>query len=219
MTNKRTLPNITRSSDEGSTQPSWMSDYAKRLTKESVQPYRKDNSVYDQIYSIINGNKPKYPSVDAAVKDMQERSGLLAYQDKLKVSSNQENIKAIAAQICRKAAEHDKKDEKPEIKVFKLHPSIKNTIDNWVEEVHGNLPVPAVITRAKEIHRGDIADDAAWDEDVLMAYVNDKCQEVKKRYPSENANTNLGHLPHLTEEDIDPSNRDALHCLNPVAIK
>jgi tetrahydromethanopterin S-methyltransferase subunit F len=213
MANKRTLPAITTS--DSFAEPSWMSDYAKRLSKEAVQPYRKDHSVYDQIYSIINSNRPQYPSVDAAVKDMQERSGLLAYQDKLKTSSGQDKIKTIASQICRKAEEHKEK----EVKVFKLHPPIKNTIDNWIEAVHGNLPVPAVITRAKEIHRNDISDDQAWDDDGLLAYVNDKCQEVQERYPTANDSTNLGRLPHFSEEDIDPSNRDALHCLNPVAIK
>jgi cobalamin biosynthesis protein CobT len=222
MTNKRSLPAISRNSDESTVQPSWMSDYANRLSKQSVQPYRQDNSVYDQIYSIINGNKPKYPSVDAAVKDMQERSGFSAYQTKQKSASNEDQMKAMAAQICRKAEEkEDKKDDtRSEVRLFKLHPQIKSTIDNWIEEVHGNLPVPAVITRIKEIHRNDVSDDSAWDEDDLIHYVSDKCHEVESRYPSDkDSGASLGHLPHFTEDEIDPSNRDALFCLNPVALK
>jgi hypothetical protein len=216
---RRTLPNITRNSDDDSAiQPSWMSEYAKRLSKQSVQPYRPDNTLYDQIYSIINGNKPKYPSVDAAVKDMQERSGFSAYQDTLKSSSdNKDRLKDLAAHICRTAEEGEKKGK---VKVFEMHPAIKNTVDNWIEEIHGNHPIPAVIARVREIHQGDVSDDAAWDEDNLMAYVGEKCKEVKQRYPDDTGlDTNLGHLPRFTEEEIDPSNRDALFCLNPATIK
>lgn len=67
--------------------------FEANLNKDAVQPRRVDESIFNQINSIMNG-KSKFTSVDAAVRDMQDRSGLTAY---LKKSESQEEVKKIAA--------------------------------------------------------------------------------------------------------------------------
>lgn len=212
------MPVISRESDnvDNGPTPSWMSEFAKSLSKVSVQPYKHEDSVFDQISSIINSSKPKHSSVDDAVKDMQERSGLVAYQDRMKALA--ENIKT--AGCC----EHDHGDEdkkKVKVKIFELKPQIQSTFDNVITDTHGNLDIPAIIDRVKGIHRKDVSDDAAWDDDGLMGYVNDKCIEVKKMNPdiSDDDNLNLGKIPNFDEKDIDRSNDDALFSLTPAVVK
>lgn len=208
----RTMPIISRNSDDlenSPVYPNWMNDFAKK----SVQPYRKDEeSVFDQISSIINSSKPKYSSVEDAVKDMQERSGLLAYQKQMR--SFAEAIK-IAGCTC----EHEEKNEKPKIKIFEIKPQVQSTIDNFIEDTHGNLPIPSIIERAKSIHKNDITDDSSWDDDGLLSYINDKSIDVKKQNPTnDDQYTTLGKLPQIDDKDIE-INQDVFKSLSPTSFK
>lgn len=202
----RTMPLISRNSDN---ENSYLDEFQKNLNKISVQPYRHEN-VYEQINSIINGSKPKYSSVEDAVKDMQDRSGITAHQDKIKVLA--EKIKTAACNHCA--------EDKNEVKLFKTHPQIKNTFDNFITDTKGNLPIPSIIDRVKSIHNKDVDDNSAWDDESLIRYINDKGTSVKKDNPDTNYNDfNLGHVPKYEERDIDKSNQDALFCLNPAVVK
>jgi hypothetical protein len=204
----RTLPLITRESysvEDSSTEPSWLRDFAKNLEKSSVESRKEveQRSLYDQISSIM-GNKSKYPTVEAAVEDMQERSGISAYW---------KQVKAQAEQI-KKA-----NDSSEQVAMFSKCPQIKSTINNCIEDSRGNLPIPSLIERIKSIHRFDVG-DADWDDPALLKYLNDKNVEVKRKYPDVESNADsLGKLHHFDEEDIDASNRDAWHILMPSKVK
>lgn len=203
---QRTQPLIMSANNSES---DWLGEYASNLAKVSVQSRRQDENLYDQISSIISGNtKSKHSSVEAAVNDMKERSGLTAHQNKIRTM----------AQAIKMAAE---KKEEPEIKVFKLCPQVKDTINNYVEQVRGNLPIPAIISWVKRIHSKDISDDAAWNEDALLSYINDRGIAAKKMHPDvdDSQNANLGKLPHYDDKEIDPSNSDALFSLTPANVK
>lgn len=216
----RSLPSFSRNSDSLENDivtPSWMKEFAKNLSKESVQPYQDQRyNVFDQISSIINSSKSKYSSVEDAVKDMQARSGLTAYQDKIKTLAQ-----AIKTAGCSCDEEEHNHDDKEKVRLFEMKPQIKYTIDNFVNDTHGNLPIPSIIDRVKSIHKNDVSDDTAWNDDGLMHYINDKIIESKKQNPSQNddAHTNLGKLPRYNEGDINPSNTDALFSLNPAVVK
>ena len=204
----RTLPLITRESysvENSSTEPSWLRDFAKNLEKSSVESRKEieQRSLYDQISSIM-GNKSKYPTVEAAVEDMQERSGINAYW---------KQVKAQAEQI-KKA-----NDSSEQVAMFNKCPQVKSTINNCIEDSRGNLPIPSLIERIKAIHRSDVS-DADWDDPAFLKYLNDKNIEVKRKYPDVESNADsLGKLHHFDEEDIDASNRDAWHILMPSKIK
>ena len=83
---------ISRNTDEHISEDHWLKKFESSLQKGAVQP-RSQQSVYDQINSIMNGTKSKYTTVQSAVDDMMARSGLTNY---LKVSNKQE-IKAKTA--------------------------------------------------------------------------------------------------------------------------
>lgn len=63
-------------------------------TAVEVARYRNENqpSIYEMMSSIISGKKPKFSSVEEAVKDYQERTGLAAFQRRNSMSDIAEQI-------------------------------------------------------------------------------------------------------------------------------
>src|ERR1035441_1636660 len=143
---QRSQPSINRQSDENISEDHWLKQFEKKL---AVQPRRNEQqSLFDQINSIMNGTKSKYPSVDAAVDDMKQRSGLTAYLEKVKSSS------AEAGGVTKTAADDTNKviDKKIPI-VFRKNKDISNTLDNYIRDTKGNLAVPAIIDKLHSIHK------------------------------------------------------------------
>lgn len=203
---------VTRNSDESIGEDNWLNQLAKTLNKSAVQPKSVDSSMFEQINSIMN-SKSKYPSVAAAVEDMKERSGLRAYLDKL--SADQAVVKKAQDQNNS----FDKKIKMKEIVpiVIKKCPQVKNTFENYIRESKGNLPVPAIIDKIKSIHQSDVSDAKDWDDDDLIRYVSGLNLKAKSDNPELGTNEhNLGTADDMNDSDIDPSNTDAFHSLNPV---
>lgn len=164
--------------------------FLNNLKKISVQPARE--SIYNQISQII-GTKSKYPTVEAAVEDMKERSGLNAY---LKKIQSEEELK-------------NKKTANQEVVLFKTHPNVKSTIDNYCEDSRGNLAIPAIVEKIKEIHGKEISDHSLFDNHDLLSYINNKNIQVKKTYPSDNKNyNNLGKINTRDEQESHDGNED-----------
>src|SRR5271170_1274484 len=120
---------VSRQSDENISEDHWLKNFQKSLLKGAVQPRAVDSSLFDQINSIMNG-KSKYTSVDHAVADMQERSGLTAYLDKVSKSSEEESNKTKTASDNHNIID---KEVKGKIlpKVFQKCPQIKTTLENY----------------------------------------------------------------------------------------
>jgi hypothetical protein len=176
---------------------SWMAEFEKQLTKQAVQPKRVDQSMYEQINNIING-KSKYTSVDAAVQDMQRRSGYLDYVSNKKVAEKEEV----------------KKNSKPSL--LMQHPHIEITINNYCSDTKGQQDVPSIMEKVKSIHKRDVSDDSLWDQEDLIKFVNDLNEKCKQQHHTTEDN-NLGKVHfHNNKDDIDPSNQDAWHGLMPV---
>lgn len=210
----RSMPAITRQSydvERAPALPNWMDEFAANIEKQSVESQSSANrSIYDQINSIM-GNKSKYPTVAAAVEDMKERSGMTGFLNKLQSQGETE----------RAGASKKAQTNQPEkIKLFQDVPQLKETINNYCEGTYGNLPVPAIIEKLKSIHRGDVSDDSEWDDPAFLRYLNDKNISVKKKHPDDmNVYRDLGKVQnHSLDEEIDPSNDDAFHALNPAVV-
>ena len=207
---------IVRVSDEleqDAAAPQWLSDFATNLSKSAVQPYREEQqSIYDQINSVMNGSKSKFNSVEQAVDSMKERSGLLAYHNK--IDAQKYDVQKMAQLI----EEAGKKES--DIKLFQLHPGIQNTINNFVTDTHGNLSIPQIIEKIKSIHSQEVPEGECWDDENLFKYINDKNIEIKKNYPDNDVeNMNLGKITPMNDSEIDKSNSDALFSLTPAVIK
>ena len=200
------MPVITRESydvERRERLPSWMAEFADNLEKQSAQSKSKaDKSIYDQISSIM-GTKPKYSSVEDAVNDMKERSGLNAF---------------IRLQASEGADTTEKKSNQP--KILELVPQLAQTAENYIESTNGNLPIPAIVDKLRSIHRDDVTDDSAWDDEDFLRFLNNLNIKTKQKHPDQELSfRDLGKLPIFTDDDADPSNADALHALMPVTNK
>ena len=210
---RRNLPAISRQSDEHIEEDHWLKQFQKSLQKGAVQPRAQEN-LFDQINSIMNG-KSKYPTVDAAVQDMKERSGLTAYLDKMSKVSEEEPPAAKKTASDNQAA-IDKKVEVIPI-VVKKHPPVMKTLENYIRDTKGNLPIPAIIEKIRSIHQGDCSDAKDWDDEKLIRLVSKLNLGAKKNNPSSYNNYgNLGRRDVDSNSDIDPSNTDAFFALTPV---
>jgi hypothetical protein len=179
---------------------------AAHFERSAVQP--RENSLYDQISSIINGTKSKYSSVDDAVKDMQERSGFLEHT---KTANSYFEQKKLAQTQTQQPTEDEQ-----EPALFKSDPKIKETFDNYITDTRGNVSVPAVMERVKNIHKRDVDDDSLWNDDKLTEYISNKCEELKQSNPNTDSQQGLGKMTNFNDSDMDISNTDALHSLSPV---
>ena len=207
---------VITTNSESANEDHWLKQFENQL-KTAVQPRSTDSSLFDQINSIMNG-KSKYPSVEAAVEDMRERSGLTAY---LKKNSSEElTIKEsneILTKVRKAAQAINNKFDKNSVIVLRKAPQIFSTIQNYIASSKGNLPVPAIIEKIKSIHKNDVSDNADWEDENLMRLISRMNLNEKKNNPQFFENySNLGTQEEMNDKDIDPSNNDFFSGLNPV---
>ena len=212
----RSQPVISRQSDGEHSDDHWLREFENKLEKTSVQP--RGQSVFDQITSIMN-TKSKYPSVQAAVDDMMQRSGLTDYLDNVKISEE------TLDERTRKTADNHKEEQRKEHsggrmpQVIQQRPDIMRTLDNIVRESRGNLPIPAIIAKLRSLHAQDIADESAWEDERLVHLVSQANLRAKQANPSTfDKFDQLGRGDHSTSDDVDPSNTDAFNALMPAKI-
>jgi hypothetical protein len=217
---------VNKQSDAESSENHWLKQFEDKLQKTSVQPRSQD--VSDEINSIMRNSKSRYPSVQAAVDDMMHRSGLSSYLDTVKTSEentakqpkktaqNQApqpgQTQPVQQQPQQSAPAVDPKT--PDVLVQK--PSIMKTLQNIIEQSHGNIPVPAVISRLHALHAQDVSDEGAWDDDKLIRLVSKLNLQAKTDNPGSYDNyDNLGRGDNAADSEIDASNTDAFNILMP----
>jgi hypothetical protein len=209
---------VNRQSDESYSEDHWLKEFENKLQKTSVQP--RGQSLYDQISSIMN-SKSKYPSVQAAVDDMMHRSGLTAYLENVKTSTEEasDKPKKIAQDNQQAKHTHEHKN-KPSLKILEKIPGLKRTLENIIKETRGNMPISAVVARLQSLHSRDTSDESIWDDDELLRLISHCNLEAKKSNPGVFENfDNLGQTDHgSNESDIDASNTDAFNALMPAKI-
>jgi hypothetical protein len=219
---KRHQSVVNRLADEHIDNDHWLKQFHKSLQKGAVQPRNVDQSLFEQINTIMNG-KSKYPSVEAAVEDMKERSGLTAYLANLsKVSEETEKATTKTAQVAppdEPPTETVVKPTSPKDNtpiVIKKKPEILTTLENYIRDTKGNLPIPAIIQKIQAIHQVDVSDPKDWEDENLIRLVSRLNLNAKKNNPGvyENYN-NLGRRDNIADSDIDAANTDAFHALNP----
>jgi len=211
----RAQPVISRTSDDGESEDHWLRQFEKSLQKDAVQP-AVQQSIYDQMYSIMN-QKSKHSTVEAAVEDMKSRSGLTSYLDKVKKQAEQSESNDGAVTKNASADQNQVIDKRIPI-VIKKCPAIQKTFENCIRDSHGNLPIPTIIERVRNIHHGDVSDAKDWDEDKLMLLVSDLNLKEKSKSVSNNGNeSNLGGYD-TNDSEIDSSNTDAFSALQPAKI-
>jgi len=192
------------------------SEFEKNLQKNAVQPKQKDQNLFDQINAVVGNKDSKYKNVDAAVEDMKKRSGLTEYLNKLKLEAKKDNNS-----YTKKADESHavQVNGNINIDVFKRYPELKSTIDNYITDTNGHLPVAAILEKVKTIHNGKNCEDSDFDDEQLIKYISDTNAAEKNAHPSQDINYNLGKVRGLGSGDIDLANTDAFLGLMPASHK
>jgi hypothetical protein len=206
---------ISRQSDESIGDDHWLKQFQKSLQKGAVQP-RQQESLFDQINSIMNGSATsKYPSVEAAVQDMKERSGLTAYLNKVKVSQEEASTTKTASDNQQAI---DKKVDMTPI-VVKKHPPVLKTLERYIKDTNGNLPISAIVDKIRSIHQNDCSDAKDWEDDKLLIMISKLNLVAKKNNPGTFQDyNNLGARDSESNSEVDPSNTDAFFALAPAKI-
>ena len=184
---------IGKTSEEDKTESHWADSLFEELTKIAVQSKTVDSYLFDQISSIV-GTKSKYSSVEEAVKEMQERSGLTAY---LKTST--ENIKQKIAQV-----EPTQPTDPSLPEVIRANPKIKETFENVISSTKGNLPFQAIVDRVKPFY--PTVDNKNWDEDKLKIFVSKMNLAEKQKHSQESHDHNLGKDQYISEDSHNEDN-------------
>ena len=169
--------------------PSWMKGFASKAQeivqaeenrqKEAVTVVdtsrERQNSIYQQMYSIMNGKKPLYSSVEEAVMDYQKKIGLNDYLQKIQSESS---IKSAASQIISSASEYDENDinekknsESDEVLIFKIFPNTERYITN-VLDTNPKLSIPAILHMIAENFEADGVDSNHLDDPGLLKYIS-----------------------------------------------
>jgi hypothetical protein len=202
---------ISRNSDAPAGEDNWLSKMYQNLEKDAVQPRSVDQSLFHQINTIMNG-KSKYPSVEAAVEDMMNRSGLTAYLAK-------ENLNKVSEEELNgehKKVASDQNDLKGMPSVIQKCPQIKNTLNNYIKDTKGNLPISAILEKIKSIHKNDVSEAKDWEDINLLKLISRENLKAKQDNPTNfETYNNLGKSDPAGADDLDPSNTDAFHALNP----
>src|SRR5690606_9963896 len=144
--------------------PSWMREFAsiaqsiveeeELRRKNAVTPvnFSSDReSIYETMYSIMNGRKPLYSSVEEAVADYQSKTGLLEHLNSIK-AQEEDKLKSCAEIILSSSEDEEKKNhlnqldlDNGEIELFKTLPESKDYIDSIVKN-NPNSSIPSILT-------------------------------------------------------------------------
>ncbi len=160
----------TSMTEEPIAKPSWWDDFTKHLTNNAAKSQR---SIYDEISSILGNSKSKFSSVEEAVQDLSQRTGLATFLAQQKTASINEP------------------------KIFQEIPEMKIFIDNYITD-HPGTSVEAVVHDLTKLNnvRDHLPDRSDVDLET-RTYINDKIAELKALHPDMNdLNMNLGKVEH-----------------------
>ena len=116
----------------------WMQRVMDQATRQTaVQQARSRQSIVNDINGII-AHPPRYATVDDAVDDMRERTGLNSYLQTIRANESKDKIKQIVASI----QESDVKIPESLAK-YNFDEDLINYINNTIDNAHGiSVKVP-----------------------------------------------------------------------------
>lgn len=213
----------------------WLEDFAEQmylkeqttktasLTKEAravtaVEVARNQRtqaqpSIYEMMSAIVSGHKPKFSSVEEAVKDYQERTGLAQY---LKAQEN-ERMAAYAALVTAQAEEPEIPVADGQLPVIDSKPQPIGPATNIVHPVgpatNIGTPVGPSTNTAERMSADEDDDDDADDKgspktlDDLIKLFKKEREEYKKKHPQKIKDEEQDEYNELSQEDDDAIER------------
>jgi len=182
-----------------------------------VQQARKRNvsaNYLDKLQYILH-NKPRYATVEDAVKDLRKRTGLEDYLNKINAEEKTKQIKKQASDLKDRESRVDYlktllKKKANELKIpeslvgKESAESVLSFIKNKIEDVHGlGVTVPQIQQDIIEVFgpKLGIADRDIYNEEVAK-FISDSIEEAKSLHSSYMPEPNLGGG---VGQDLDPN--------------
>lgn len=139
------------------------------VSKSAVQSRLSKSDNYNNVLNFFNKKEhSKFSSVQEAVNDMMKRSGLISYLEDS--NSNSPSIKSKVAEIKNITS------NLPDL--FLNNKNIKQTLDNYIKNTKGNLPIQAIIERLRDIYYSKISQDDLWEDPKLADYIASQNHEL-----------------------------------------
>lgn len=192
---------------KGTEIPYWMKGFARnaeafvKSEQENAHPLgrvavtivnhnreRDEANIYQSMYSVMNGSRPTFSSVDEKVKDYHKKTGLESYLQKIKADLQ---VKEAAKEILRAAAEESDDEtgaESPESvkkkdsivpRIFIEIPGIEGSVRETVSKNH-LLPIPAIVNIIAENLSNQYVKRELLLDDDLFRYINNIIISVSK---------------------------------------
>lgn len=156
------------------------------------------------------------------------------FSDGLDESKKEEILKLVNTELSKMASHHShskyknyKRVDDKELNekaqkmivpiVIKKVPSILKTIENYINDTKGNLPVPAILEKIKSIHSKDVSDARDWEDVNFIKLISDKNLKAKSQNFSHDNHYNLG-VRDTSSLDANDSNTDAFQSLMPAKL-
>jgi hypothetical protein len=211
MSKGRARPIISRdnsfSSSSGKT-PSWFDEFVETLQKTSTQSVEQDKSTFDVISEIMGTKPARYSSMDEAIKDMHDRSGLMVYLKQIQSAGESAQTKTASENL------EVTLDAEPEL--LTERPALKQVILNIVEGRMGHTNVESVLHKLFELFRNDGIESKHLEDKQLKQYVSDVISSVKSNNHNEDfLEVNLGKVDEDTGSDYSDSGSDVFQSLTP----
>lgn len=204
--------------DEGDKNlPSWLESFAdqvgKNKTAVEVSRDRDRSSMFDQISSIMSGGRPSYATVESVVEDMQKRTGLADYLNKLhaSVETNKNSRLRAAAQEITGGSDCDDA-EIPS--VLQSNKEMKQYIDDAVETRHGQIAAEAVLRDVESLFLKDVEYKELQSPELLQ-YIKTTISKARESNKSTDNYSSMGKGVGTERADTDDSsNTDAFNFAN-----
>jgi hypothetical protein len=200
-------------------EPRWYMEYGIQDGKEDLETHGFGSDILSSILARndFGSNDSVPPDYDAW---MEYAKGYIQGSEMKPESQSHEldRIKHYLHKHIKKATDQNRAADKKDLTplVIKKCPNVKSTLENYIRDTKGNLPISAIIDKIKSIHRSDVSEAKDWDDDKLLRLVSQMNLEAKKNNPGSYENySNLGRRDMTGDSEIDPSNRDAFYALNP----
>lgn len=169
-------------------------------------------------YSLGYGSGSQMP---VAQKDLEFKK-MVRELNKLQKAESEEGVEKLADDsnnaFMKKVPIEESKEITPII--IKKCPQIQKTFENVITDSKGQKSVPAIMQKVKAIHLNDATDSQDWEDDNLIIFVSNMNLKTKKEHPEiKGQESNLGKKENMADNEIDQSNADAFHALNPASFK
>ncbi len=191
---------------------SWLDRFADRVAKKDKTPVtaveagrlRNKANLMDQIQSIVGG-KTRYSSVENAVRDYQERTGLSEYLRR--VQSGQNNGQTKTAYTLPSSFSQYNKN---------VQDKLISYINNTIETNKGYISIPALQQDIKQLFRNDGVQAQDIDNLEVAKFLNDLIILRQRDNNSHDVNNlNIGKDVGTKNVEDDGSNTDFFKGLLP----